>query len=192
MRQTIIYIFLIFLLGCNNQEEEKHSAIGNKADSTKKKEYRQTLVQPDSILISPKKDIVDFTKTVQVKVKMNEIEFLDSVFFKQIDSLIKFEKKCMNSTLKGLHWVFNDIGEKTYELTASSDFAGTYHGYVVIDNSIVFLGPKELRLYRKTERNRMFIFANKKFPFPEDYSVWLFKFDGERIKLVKSYTFPCD
>jgi len=139
-----------------------------------------------------KQDIVDLSGTTTVKTTQYEVELLDTLFRNQIDSLIRFEKKCLGSSGIGLHWTFIKMAENKYELTAHTDFGGTYQGYTIIDNSLVFLMPDEPLLYYKTNRKKDFVFENKKFPYAEDYSVWIFEFEDRVLTILKSYTLPCD
>lgn len=201
-RAFTILTILILAIGCN---DNSHPQIIEKSEDLKNEKGRQdsendTLktfadtIKNEEIRTDKKKQtaIIDFNGTVEVRTNQHEIEFINLRFYNQLDSLIKFEKRCLGSSLKGLHWTFFKIAENSYELTASSDFGGTYIGYATIDNSVVFLSHEEPELYRRTARQKEFRFNNKKFSYTEDYSVWQFKREGNEMKITKSYTLPCD
>lgn len=196
-------IVLILTISCNDNSSQR---IIEKTDDLKTEKSEQ-YIEIDTLKIfadttkngenrtdrkKTQTDRIDFTETAEIRTTQHEVEFIDLRFYNQLDSLIKYEKMCLGSTLKGLHWTFFKIAENKYELTASSDFGGTYLGYAIIDNSLVFFSPDEPRLYRKAERKKEFKFENKKFPYPEDYSVWIFMNDRNEMKITESYTLPCD
>jgi hypothetical protein len=202
-RVTIILTITILTIGCFDNSKEKNVSDQSQVttldttqnDSIITKEIKSDISTKPAERTKTKKnegDIVDFTGTKEVKVTLNEIEIINSNFYRQLDSLIRWEKKCSNSTLKELHWMFHPFGKEIYELTAASDFGGKYNGYIIIDNSVVFLAPDLPDFYRVTNKAKEFKFENKKFPYPEDYSVWIFESKEKKMKIIKSYTLPCN
>ncbi len=140
--------------------------------------------------------VVKSMTIVQDSVVISKVEIIDIEFYNQLDSLIKFEKKCMHSSLKELHWVFDSNNKGGYMLTAESGFGrGKIPiGYYIIDSSIVFFRTNEPRLFinKHSDRKLTYVYTKKDLQGPEDYSVWIFKFIDKRLEIVKSYTLPCN
>lgn len=161
----------------------------NKIDSAAPKEIKKKEKINDSLRI--KSD--DWTGTREVKLKLNEFKVTDNLFYSLLDSIVKREKKCMNSNLNALHWKLFELKENVFHLTMGSDIGkAKYEGYFMIDN-MIFLTTKDIpNKLERTERIEKFKFKNKNFPYPEDYSTYFFANVNGQMKIVKSYTIPCD
>lgn len=203
MRQALnTLVVVIVAISCNEQSEsysmvnpddQNIQAEQIELSDTTKEIQRDTLShEPEIGSMKVKPGIEDLSGTTTVKTTQFEIEFVDAAFKHQLDSLIRYEKKCPGSSGSELHWTFFKMTEDKYEFTAHTDFGGNFQGYALIDNSVVFFGPELPSLYSKTERKKDFVFENKKFPYPEDYSVWIFSLEDGVMKVIKSYTLPCD
>ncbi|MFP5471889.1 MAG: hypothetical protein ACLGGV_09870 [Bacteroidia bacterium] len=197
INRAVIIIVLILNISCDDNSQKRFTKTSEKKIEKTKKNDIDTSITPTELFeiedtINKKDDIFDYTKTIEVEAVMNQVEFIDLNFYNILDSLVKFEKKCLNSNLDELHWTFFKINEKIYEFTAHSDFGGEYSGYTTIDNTLVFFNTDEPSLYKKTNKKREFHFTNKKFPYPEDYSVWILKSKNGEMKILKSYTLPCE
>jgi len=140
------------------------------------------------------KDIsADWTGTHKVKLELKEFEVMDSVLYSLLDSIVKREKKCMKSNLSALHWTLFEWQENVFHLTMASDVGETeYKGYFMIDNMLFLTAEYLPKKLKQTGEFKKFTFEDKNFPYPEDYSSYFVANVSGQMKLIKSYTIPCD
>lgn len=210
LMKTKIYILVIFtiaFIGCkdttkstNESEvginvadtiliEPKNSIDSNKVEHTDKVNTKKAINQVETT----KELTVDWTGTHEIKLVLNEFRITDSLFYSLLDSLVKREKRCMNSTLSALHWTLFEWQEKVYHLTMSSDVGeAEYLGFFFIDNMLFLTAENLPEQFEQTGKSREFTFQDKNFPYPEDYSSYFIANMNGQMKLVKSYAFPCD
>ncbi|HQV52132.1 MAG: hypothetical protein IPI00_10735 [Flavobacteriales bacterium] len=142
------------------------------------------------------KKLIDEAKewkgTHDVKLALNEFKVTDSSFYSLLDSIVRTEKLCSNSSLDDLHWILFKWKHNVYYLTMASDGGGyDYSGFFVIDDMLFLTTeslPGKLTL---TDNIEKFTFEGKNYPYPEDYSTYFLANMNGQMKLVKSYTLPC-
>lgn len=202
----ILFIFTITFIGCKDTTKsiDKEEKRINVADSTLTEPSNSIdsnkLELSDTINVRKTQKQVDTTKNTKVKtgtyevnLVLNEFEIIDSSFHTLLDSLVKRERRCMNSNLNDLHWTLFEWQEKEYHFTMSSGVGETeYLGFFII-NDMLFLTEENLpEQFKKTDKTKKFKFKNKHLPHPEDYSAYFIAKMNGKMTLVKSYPLPCD
>jgi len=198
----IIVFLAIAMIGCKGNKSSNENTIRVNAEDTIQLQPSSNKIvkvdtkatKLDGIADGTLKDTSeDWTGTHKVKLELKEFEVMDSVLYSLLDSLVKSEKKCLSSNLSALHWTLFEWQENVYHLTMASDVGeAEYKGYFMIDN-MLFLTTENLpKNLKQTGEFKKFEFEDKNFTYPEDYSTYLVANVNGQMKLIKSYTIPCD
>ena len=206
--KIFILVFLaIAIIGCkvntkSNDEKATNISAANTIqlqpsiaiDSNKIDKVDTTATKLNVNVDDTSKDISgDWTGTHEVKLELKEFEVMDSVLYSILDSVVKLEKKCMKSNLSNLHWTLFEWQENVFHLTMSSDVGeAEYKGYFMIDNMLFLTAEYLPKKLKHTGEFKKFTFEDKNVPYPEDYSTYFFANVNGQMKLIKSYTMPCN
>ena len=202
--KVYLLLFIISTFSCSDSLTSKEGK--HKADKKQVKEGELAVIEKsiDSTTFrkedsSTQTDIkieissnLEFLRAQEVHMTLTRIEVVEESFYHLLDSLVKREKKCMDSNIEGLHWTINEFQEDIYTLTLASEVIRRYEGFFYIDEMLFMTSADLPNVYKPTNKMKEFHFERDSLPYPEDYSVYLFtNFNGE-IKIVESYLLPCD
>ena len=129
---------------------------------------------------------------------LNKLSVANDDFKSVLDSLITREEKC-NHFQKSLIWIVSLIkskeGDSLIHITMQSEISKTYKylGYFYINETLFIVKGSTLhqRLFNDCKKEGEIKFKKKSFPYPEDYSLWVYSYKNNILNLMESYPLPC-